>query len=432
MKKDLGILWFRHDLRLHDNEALEKISAATESFLPVYVFDPRSMTGELPGGMRKMYRTRIQFLLDSIRDLRLNLRAKGTDLVVRIGKPEEVLYELAEKFNADGIYCNRERMPDEVMVQDALEERLWTLGKEMYYFRGKMLIHTSDLPFPIARTPVHYSSFLKETEHFIAVRRPVSSEQDSFRFPDLNIDPGPIPELSDFGYYDPFSNPEFKGGENSGRVRLKQMINQLSKDQGENLRISPWLSTGNLSAKHIYYEIDEAEQVDESLKRSLKRKLMLRDYYRLTGKKDPDTLFEEGGFRHQPENAGNWDESLLEEWIAGNTGHDYVDACMKCLSATGYLDHQARKAAAYFLIEEMKVHWLLGAGYFESVLLDYDPCSNYGNWQRAAGLSFDLKGRYGLNFELIGEQLDPDGSFRQKWAEYQVPKGDFRFQRSNL
>src|SRR5690606_18164738 len=131
--------------------------------------------------------------------LRRNLRERGSDLILRMGKPEDVLYEMADKFHADGIYCNRERMPFEVFVQDTLEERLWTLGKEMNYFRGKMLIHTSDLPFPVVRTPDQYSSFLKETEHFISVRRPISSGQDSFQFPDLDIDPGPIPELSDFG-----------------------------------------------------------------------------------------------------------------------------------------------------------------------------------------------------------------------------------------
>src|SRR5690606_1494068 len=112
----------------------------------------------------------------------------------------------------------------------------------------------------------------------------------------LDIDPGPIPELSDFGYFESFVNPEFTGGENSGYLRLNQKVGQLSKGQGDNLRISPWLSMGNLSAKFIYYKIQDDSRIDESLKRMLKRKLILRDYYRLTGKKGPRTLFEEGGF----------------------------------------------------------------------------------------------------------------------------------------
>ena len=108
-----------------------------------------------------------------------------------------------------------------------------------------------------------------------------------------------------------------------------------------------------------------------------------------------------GGFRNAPGHNGQWDWTALQQWITGNTGHEYVDACMKCLSSTGYLTHRQRKAVAYYLLDQLGVHWLMGAGYFERVLLDYDPCSNYVNWQRVAGLSPDLKGRQSLNFDLL-------------------------------
>ncbi len=432
MKKDLAILWFRHDLRLHDNEALYHIAASSDSFLPVYVFDSRLIFGELPSGLPRMYRTRIQFLLESIHDLRRNLRELGSDLVVRVGEPEKVLYELAENYNAAGVYCNRERMPHEAYVQDTLEKSLWTLGQEMHYYKGKMLIYTSDLPFPIVRTPDQYSSFLKETENFISVRRPIFSREQRFQFPDLDLDPGPIPKLSDFGYDDSYTNMEFTGGETAGESQLMQNLYEIANHGSEHLCISPWLALGNLSPKHIYYEVEGNEGLDESFSRSFKRKLILRDFYRLTGKKEPVTLFSEGGFRQKTDKVGKWEPSLLRKWIAGNTGHDYVDACMKCLSETGYLSHLQRKAVSHFLIDEMQVHWLLGAGYFQSVLLDYDPCSNYGNWQRVAGLSLDLKGRHRSNFDLIEEQMDPEGCFRQRWADYQVPMDNFRLEARSL
>lgn len=428
MKKDLAILWFRHDLRLHDNEALLKIADASDFVLPVYVIDSRLVFGELPGELPRMYRTRIQFLLESIRDLRRNLRELGSDLIVRVGKPEEVIYELTEQFGAGGVYCNRERMPHETYVQDTLEERLWALGQEMHYYKGKMLIYTSDLPFPVRRTPDKYSSFLKETEHFISVRRPMASKERTFPFPNLDLDPGPIPNLSDFGYDDSYTNMDFTGGETAGESQLMKNLYEVANQGRAHLQISPWLALGNLSPKRIYYQVESDVDLPESFNRSLKRKLILRDFYRLTGKKEPDTLFAKGGFRHEPDHTGEWEPSLLRKWIAGNTGHEYVDACMKCLSDIGYLNHLQRKAVAHFLIEEMEVHWLLGASYFQSVLLDYDPCSNYGNWQRTAGLSLDLKGRHRLNFKLIEDQMDPDGSFRQRWADYEVPMDEFRLE----
>jgi len=397
-----------------------------ESILPVYVLDSRLINGKMSGGILRMKKTRLLFLLESIRDLRQNLRDRGSDLVVRVGEPEQIIFELAGHYCTDGVFCNRERMPHDVSVQDTLEERLWSLGQEMHYYRGKMLFHTGDLPFPVARTPDKFNSFLKETEHFISVRRPITSQDNLYSFPEKDLDRGSIPELSDFGYSDAFSNPDFIGGETTGDSKLSKSIDMISQDQGEHLQISPWLSIGNLSPKYIYHKVNEAKQFDESVRRSIKRNLILRDYYRLIGKKEPGTLFSEGGFRNRSDHTGQWNQDLLQVWISGNTGHDYVDACMKCLSATGYLNHQQRKAVAHFLIDEMKVHWLLGAGYFESVLLDYDPCSNYGNWQRVAGLSLDLKGMNHLNFDLMGEQMDPDQFFRHKWEDYVVAEETLR------
>ena len=428
MKKEIGVLWFRHDLRLHDNEALDFLIKNVEFILPVYVVDSRLINDKMPPAIQRMNRTRVLFMLESLTDLRRNLRDRGSDLIIRVGEPEQVLFEIAEAYKSAGVYCNRERMPHEVIMQDALEQRLWSIGLELHYFRGKMLFHTSDLPFPVARTPDKFSAFLKETEHFIKVRKPISSQDYSIPFPDLDIDSGEIPKLSDLGYPGEFSNPDFIGGESEAKSNLENGINRLIGGNGIHLRVSPWISIGNLSPKYIYYKLDKVRQLSDSLHRSLKRNLILRDYYRLTGKKEPITLFTEGGFKHKSDYTGQWDLSLLQDWIIGKTGHTYVDACMKCLAATGYLDHQQKMAVAHYLIDEMNVHWLLGAGYFESILLDYDPCSNYGNWQRVAGLSLDLQGAYRVNFDFIGDQMDPDRSFIHRWAENEVQISKLTFE----
>jgi deoxyribodipyrimidine photo-lyase len=83
-------------------------------------------------------------------------------LVVRIGKPEVVVFELAKSLKTQWVYCNRERTYEEVLVQDALEHQLWTIGQEIRYTRGKMLYYTSDLPFPITHTPENFTAFRKE------------------------------------------------------------------------------------------------------------------------------------------------------------------------------------------------------------------------------------------------------------------------------
>ena len=95
-----SILWFRQDLRLHDNEALIESVRNADEVVPVYVFNVKA---------DRISAFRLKFLIESVADLRHQLRALGSDLLIRIGKPEEVIYQLAVETKSQWVYCNRER-----------------------------------------------------------------------------------------------------------------------------------------------------------------------------------------------------------------------------------------------------------------------------------------------------------------------------------
>jgi deoxyribodipyrimidine photo-lyase len=174
MSKRLAILWFRRDLRLHDNQALTDALHHADEVMPVYIFDPREWRGTLANtGLPKIGSHRAKFILESVADLRKSLRAKGSDLIIRTGLPEDVLVELTTQSHANWVFCNRERTSEELVVQNAVEASLWTVGREVHYSRGKLLYHTSDLPFPITQVPDVFSQFRKETERFTIVRPPL-------------------------------------------------------------------------------------------------------------------------------------------------------------------------------------------------------------------------------------------------------------------
>jgi len=179
MKSDTAIVWFRQDLRIHDNEAIWEASHAARTIIPVYIFDERIFQTKTSFGFNKTGPYRTQFIIDSVENLRKSLRKKNSDLLIRVGKPEEILTELANRYNASWIYCNRERTQEEVDVQNSLEKNLWLTGKELRYTRGKMLYYTADLPFPITHTPDIFTHFRKEVEKFINVREPLPSESVS-------------------------------------------------------------------------------------------------------------------------------------------------------------------------------------------------------------------------------------------------------------
>src|SRR5690606_31039849 len=108
----IAIVWFRQDLRLHDNEALAEALRQAEAVIPVYVADPDlSRTGP----------NRLRFRREAVLDLRQRLRALGSELLIREGNAAEQLYRLALETKSNWVFCNRERTRDEVMQQDQLE-----------------------------------------------------------------------------------------------------------------------------------------------------------------------------------------------------------------------------------------------------------------------------------------------------------------------
>lgn len=416
-----GILWFRNDLRLHDNEALTEIMRSVDEIIPVFVFDDRLFRGKMFDILPKIYKTRALFTIESVRDLRMNLKNQGSNLVVRKGLTEDIIFDLAKEFRSSWVFCNRERTEDEVCVQDSLEESLWTIGQEIRYSRGKMLHYTQDLPFPITHSPDLFATFRKETERIVDIREPLPSPQ---RIKPLlsDIEEGPIPDLKEFGWDNDYVNVGFKGGETEALKVSWEHISEVKNKERKHLELSPWLSNGALSPKLLYERINGLPRSLKKIKKELIRNLYLRDFHRLMGKKHYNKLFLKGGFSEadESETGGDWNFEKLQQWICGNTEHKLVNAAMKALAQTGYLSHQYRRVVAYYLIETMNVHWLLGAAYFESVLLDYDPCSNYGNWQRIVGVSLDQKGEVGVNFDTVDQLLDPEGKFKSQWCSHTV------------
>ncbi|MDP4853696.1 MAG: deoxyribodipyrimidine photo-lyase, partial [Saprospiraceae bacterium] len=202
MIRERVIVWFRQDLRLHDNEALFEAIRQSKEVIPVFVLDERQIFGKTSFEFPKIGKFRMKFLLESIEDLRSNLKKLGSDLIVRVGHTENILINIANQTKATAVYCNRERTEEEVKVQDNLEKLLWQEGKELLYFRGKMLYYTADLPFPVTHTPDIFSQFRKEVERIIPVRDPFPTPTKQFQPISVPINPGDIPTMEQLCFID--------------------------------------------------------------------------------------------------------------------------------------------------------------------------------------------------------------------------------------
>lgn len=434
MKKNTAIVWFRADLRIHDNEALITALKMAEEVIPVFVFDERVYGPlEVYPGIRKTGSFRAKFVLESVQCLKESLQALGSDLVIRIGKPEEELFQLAQQVKSSWVFCNRERTFEEEAVQDSLEKQLWTIGQEVIYTRGKMLFYTQDLPFPVTHTPEVFTQFRKEVEHITPVREPLPSPGALPSLP-LGLDPGMLPTLADLQYdavkNDPRSVIEFKGGEKAALERLQYYIweSRLISHYKEtrnglvggdySSKFSAWLSQGCLSPKLVYQELKRFESLYGATENTywLLFELYWRDFFRLMAKKYGNRIFAYSGIRGKVPFKMEASRTLFELWKNGLTGIPFVDANMRELNATGYMSNRGRQNVASFLVKDLRVDWRWGAAYFESQLIDYDVASNWVNWNYIVGIGNDPREDRYFNILSQARKYDPKGTYVKLWV----------------
>lgn len=435
MGRRAAIVWFRQDLRLHDNEALTEAMEQAQEVLPVYIFDPRTFGAKTRKfGFPKTGSHRAKFILESVAELKSNLRSRGNDLLIRIGKPEEILRDLTLEVRASWVFCNRERTEEELKVQDAVEQQLWTIGREIRYSRGKMLYYTSDLPFPVTHTPDVFTNFRKEVEKITPIRDPLPTPVRVPRLIADDVDYGELPTLSDFRISEPPHDERaaihFTGGESEGLARLNEYFFETEavttyKETRNGLigknystKFSGWLAQGCLSPKRIYQELKQFEEevVSNDSTYWVFFELLWREFFRLQGKKYDEKIFLKGGTKEETDPKWRNDRRLLDKWIAGQTGVPFIDANMREIAATGFMSNRGRQNVASFLVKDLHVNWQMGAEYFESMLTDYDVTSNWCNWNYVAGVGSDPREDRYFNILSQAERYDPQGEYVKLWC----------------
>ncbi|MEM9987540.1 MAG: DASH family cryptochrome, partial [Bacteroidota bacterium] len=394
MRWKRAIVWYRNDLRLHDHEAMHQALASVEEIVPVYCFDPRHFE-ETSFGFAKTGPFRAKFLLESVLNLRERLRSKGGDLLIAHGRPEEVLPTLAQRYSAEGVFAHKEATEEETQVEKRLENALFAQGITLELTWGSTLYHLHDLPMPITALPEVFTQFRKQVEKMASVR-------DVFPTPEQitvpgNLDAGQIPSLEDLGLSTPRQDPRavlsYQGGEVAGLERLQDYLweDDLLKEYKEtrngllgadySSKFSAWLALGCLSPRKIYQEVKRYEDLRVKNKSTywLIFELIWRDYFRFVAKKHGNKIFQAAGIKDQGW-KGSIDWGKFEKWKQGTTGIPFVDANMLELKLSGFMSNRGRQNVASFLVNDLHLDWRMGAEYFESQLIDYDVCSNWGNW----------------------------------------------------
>jgi deoxyribodipyrimidine photo-lyase len=424
------LLWYRNDLRLHDHEPLHQAHQQQTTIIPIYCFDPRQFdrTGF---GFPKTGAFRAQFLQQSVMDLRQSLRALGSDLLVYYGQPEQIIPKLVKTLTVSAVYYHQEVTSEELAVETALKQALAQLHVPLKSFWGHTLYHPDDLPFDGRSIPEVFTTFRKQVEKHSTVN-PTFAVPDSLPPLPAGIEVGTVPSLADLGVEPPLPEPRavlsFKGGETAGQARLQQYFWQqdglrryketrngmLGADYSS--KFSPWLALGCLSPRHIYEQVlhYEDQRIRNDSTYWLIFELLWRDYFRFICAKHGNKIFYPSGLRGL-DIAWKQDWQRFDQWREGKTGYPLVDANMRELATTGFMSNRGRQNVASFLTKNLGIDWRMGAEWFESLLIDYDVCSNWGNWNYTAGVGNDARGFRFFNITKQANDYDPQGQYVKHW-----------------
>ena len=433
MTKTDSILWFRKNLRIHDNPALLAASKSSKRLLCVFIYD--EVIHYQQHGIESLGPYRAEFLWNSLLDLRQSLQALGNDLLILKGNASVVLKELVEKTGARTLYA-----PYECGYCERLQDNAIKQFCDLKLVGGATLLNINDLPTDPATLPNSYIIFRRLIEKNWEAG--TSTVADCCESPTKLPEVLPMPQLEDIT-----ENPvadsrpvsakavlNFKGGEQAGLQRLndfmwegtalesyKQTRNQsLGSDYSS--KLSPWIANGCLSARFVYHEIRryEAERLSNESTHWMICELLWRDYYHFSSIKHGADLFLHDGAQgpncsKRPVNKTN--KTKAQNWCNAKTGQPFIDAHMTELLETGYMSNRGRQCVSAYFVRTLGLDWRLGASWFEHFLLDFEPCNNYGNWNFQAGIGHDSKNLRNFDVEVEAKRYDPNGSYQAYWLD---------------
>ncbi|KAJ3686632.1 hypothetical protein LUZ61_015796 [Rhynchospora tenuis] len=428
-----SLIWFRKGLRIHDNPALDLARRGCKHLYPVFVLDPHYLDPDRnafsPGSARSGL-NRIQFFLESLRDLDASLRRLGSRLLLLRGEPAPVLCRLLKDWKIGKLCFEFDTEPYGLARDKQVRDFASSCGIDVHSPVSHTLFNPSDIIEKNGdRPPLTYQSFIALAGCPVDPCATTYSELPSIgETGDYEL--LSVPKIEDFGYGD-ISQEElspFHGGETEALKRLDQVledkawVTNFEKPKGDpsafqrpaTTVLSPYLKFGCLSSRYFYKRLQDIyTSVGKHTKPpvSLVGQLLWRDFFYTVAFGTPNFDRMKGNkiCKQIP-----WSENkeLLVAWRDGRTGFPWIDAIMIQLKKWGWIHHLARHCVACFLTRgDMFIHWEKGRDVFERLLIDSDWAINNGNWLWLSCSSFFYQYYRIYSPISFGKKYDPCGNY---------------------
>jgi deoxyribodipyrimidine photo-lyase len=428
--RKLTILWFRHDLRLHDNPALNWVLDNSRSIIPIYIHAEDEEQPWAPGAASRWW------LHHSLLALEKDLQSFGLKLNFFSGDSEQVLAEIIEKTGADSLVFNRLYEPHLQQRDSYLKQKLAdkveviTFESALFFAPGTVL-NNQQKPYRV------FTPFYKKV-------RPLLEWSDNSGMADSPSDrlgeltstdivfARPLTALGlldDNRWHEKLHRHWQPGEENASSLIenfVDDAVNSYQTDRdvpsvAGTSQLSPYLHFGEISPRQIYLALlpllegagnaQSAQSAEVFLKQLIWREFAhnVLWHFPYTATEPMDQRF----------NASFWDcdEDDFQSWCRGETGIPIIDAGMKQLWETGWMHNRVRMIVSSFLTKNLGIHWLHGARWFWDTLVDADLANNSMGWQWVAGCGVDAAPYYRIfNPETQTKRFDAKLAYVNTWV----------------
>jgi len=417
MSQPAVIHWFRRDLRLTDNTALDHAVKSGSRVIPVYLLSTWTSSHNWTGSARQ------QFLCGCIESLAKNISALGSRLIIRAGRAEVELERLARETGASAVCFNRDYDPFGREVEKKVRRMCANLGIACHDHKDSVL-HEPDEVLTGAGTP--YRVFTPYGKNWLSLPKtePLPKIKSLGPPPDASLDSLPLPTL-DHWRLPPCTAAITQPGERAARERMRHFIDggilnayaqkrNISAGQTTS-RLSQDLRFGLISIRELFARCRSVAVQPVSADTYVKE-LAWREFYSAILWHFPEVFETEFStdFRGMP-----WDgtDESFQRWCEGRTGFPIVDAGMRELLATGFMHNRVRMIVSMFLTKDLHCDWRLGESFFMQHLVDGENASNNGGWQWSAGTGADAAPYFRIqNPWTQTKSYDPLGEYIKTWV----------------
>jgi len=416
-KYNNSLVWFRRDLRDYDHAALSYALQESNQVFCIFIFDK-----EILSALKHKEDRRVEFIWESVRELKESLVKKNSDLIVTYDYASNAVSRVIDEFKIEAIFINRDYEPKAIQRDEAIKKIAIEKNVIFYDFKDQVVFERNEIltalekPYTVF-TP-YKNNYLKKLNQTILPRFDIEPHIKNF----AQFKSDFLPTLKDMGFQKTnLHKIKIHTGMAGGKLlvedfKVRMALYKKTRDfpavKGVSY-LSVHLRFGTLSIRQLFRLA--LESANEGNKAWL-NELIWREFYFQILFHRPDLglgraykkEYELIPFENNP--------NYYKAWTEGRTGYPIVDAGMRQLNQTGFMHNRLRMITASFLVKDLLVDWRWGEAYFAEKLIDFDLSANNGGWQWAASTGCDAQPWFRI-FNPVTQSLrfDPQGKFIKKY-----------------